>query len=261
MMTALRTSTDIPDDPIGAYARQSPPVFSQIHVPEISKINTGYLKSLPGILKLTTIVSNISILICGLANAICWKSHSAVVWADIIAAFGLTLTSILLTLYLLRITETFSLRLPWWRLFEMIYLTAWAFWHLTVGISLAYYSDKTCTWFPSIHNNPIKDAQGDVYYGNIKLVSCGFTLNLKLHFLLYQINYFQYSNSLDRGYLPVASFFGFLACIAYTMDDVFTYIIWKAETRTSTTVAVGNERGNETTTAPTGNVNPQPVPA
>ena len=57
MMTAHRTSTDIPDDPIGAYARQSPPVFSQIHVPEISKINTGYLKSLPGILKLTTIVS------------------------------------------------------------------------------------------------------------------------------------------------------------------------------------------------------------
>jgi len=229
MMTAHRTSTDIPDDPIGAYARESPPVFSQIHVPEISKINTGYLKSLPGILKLTTIVSNISILICGLANALCWKSHSAVVWADIIAAFGLTLTSILLTLYLLRITETFSLRLPWWRLFEMIYLTAWAFWHLTVGISLAYYSDKTCTWFPYMHNNPIKDAQGDVYY--------------------------------DRGYLPVASFFGFLACIAYALDDVFTYIIWKAETRTSTTVAVGNEMGNETTTVPTGNVNPQPVPA
>ena len=46
-------------------------------------------------------------------------SHSAVVWADIIAAFGLTLTSILLALYLLRITETFSLRLPWWRLFEV----------------------------------------------------------------------------------------------------------------------------------------------
>ena len=57
MMTAHRTSTDIPDDPIGAYARESPPVFSQIHVPEISKINAGYLKSLPGILKLTTIVS------------------------------------------------------------------------------------------------------------------------------------------------------------------------------------------------------------
>ena len=69
--------------------------------------------------------------------------------------------------------------------FQMIYLTAWAFWHLTVGISLAYYSDKTCTWFPSIHNNPIKDVQGDVYYGNIKLVSCGFTLNLIISISFY----------------------------------------------------------------------------
>ena len=57
----------------------------------------------------------------------------------------------------------------------MIYLTAWAFWHLTVGISLAYYSDKTCTWFPSIHNNPIRDAEGTEYYGNIKLLFYGIT--------------------------------------------------------------------------------------
>jgi len=230
-MAAHRTSTDIPDDPIGAYARESPPIFSQIHVPEISKINTEYIKSLPGILKLTTIVCDICILICGLASAICWKSHSAVIWADIIAAFGLGLTSILLTLYLLRVTETFSSHLPWWRIFEMIYLTAWAFWHLTVGISLAYYSDKTCVWWPNIPHNPIPDPMEKGIEHR------------------------------DNGALPAASFFGFLACAAYALDNFFTWIIWKAETRTSTTVAVSNENNDGTSTVPAGNVNPQPVPA
>ena len=55
MMTP-QTSTD---DPIGAYAREPPPIFSQIHLPETTRINTEYLKSLPGILKITTIVSTI----------------------------------------------------------------------------------------------------------------------------------------------------------------------------------------------------------
>ena len=40
-------------------------------------------------------------------------------WSDIIAGFGLMLTPILLTVYLLRFSETFSVRLPWWRLFEV----------------------------------------------------------------------------------------------------------------------------------------------
>lgn len=70
-------------------------------------------------------------------------------------------------------------------------------------------------------------------------------------------------NLIDTGALPAASFFGFLACAALALDNFFTYIIWKAETRTSTTVAVdpGNENGNGAATVPTGNVNPQPVPA
>ena len=68
-------------------------------------------------------------------------------------------------------------------------------------------------------------------------------------------------NLIDTGALPAASFFGFLACAALALDNFFTYIIWKAETRTSTTVAVdpGNENG--AATVPTENVKPQPVPA
>ena len=54
MMAEHQTVTD---DPIGAYARAPPPVFSQVHLPERSRLNTDYLKSLPGILKITTIVS------------------------------------------------------------------------------------------------------------------------------------------------------------------------------------------------------------
>lgn len=127
-------------------------------------------------------------------------SATVTVWSDIIAGFGLMLTPILLTVYLLRFSETFSVRLPWWRLFEVgfivasfnglvlgiffsdksnnwlsvvlsmiyfilfwililltqiIYLSAWSFWHLTIGISCAYYADKTCHWFPAIDNNPL----------------------------------------------------------------------------------------------------------
>ena len=54
MMTEHRTSTD---DPIGAYAREAPPIFSQIHIPEKNKINLEYIKSLPGIMKILSIVS------------------------------------------------------------------------------------------------------------------------------------------------------------------------------------------------------------
>ena len=46
-------------------------------------------------------------------------SATVTVWSDIIAGFGLMLTPILLTVYLLRFSETFSVRLPWWRLFEV----------------------------------------------------------------------------------------------------------------------------------------------
>ena len=38
---------------------------------------------------------------------------------------------------------------------QIIYLSAWSFWHLTIGISCAYYADKTCHWFPAIDNNPL----------------------------------------------------------------------------------------------------------
>ena len=59
MMTP-QTSTD---DPIGEYAREPPPTFSQMYLPETSRINTEYLKSLPGILKITTIVSTMCLII------------------------------------------------------------------------------------------------------------------------------------------------------------------------------------------------------
>ena len=54
MMVEHQTSTD---DPIGAYAREPPPVFSQVHLPDRTKLNLEYLKSLPGILKISTSVS------------------------------------------------------------------------------------------------------------------------------------------------------------------------------------------------------------
>ena len=47
------------DDPIGAYATGAPPVFSQVHSPERGRINAGYLKSIPGILKMSIMVSMI----------------------------------------------------------------------------------------------------------------------------------------------------------------------------------------------------------
>ena len=53
----MMTPQNSTDDPIGAYARESPPVFSQIHLPETPRLNTEYLKSLPGVMKITTIVS------------------------------------------------------------------------------------------------------------------------------------------------------------------------------------------------------------
>ena len=46
-MTEHQTTSD---DPIGAYAAGSPPVFEQMHVPERSAVNLEYLRSVPGIL-------------------------------------------------------------------------------------------------------------------------------------------------------------------------------------------------------------------
>ena len=84
----------------------------------------------------------------------------------------------------------------------------------------------------------------------------------KIYSSLFHItNYSNHYYFPDNGALPAASFFGFLACAAYALDNFFTWIIWKAETRTSTTVAVSNENNDEATTVPTGNFNPQPVPA
>ena len=48
--------------------------------------------------------------------------------------------------------------------------------------------------------------------------------------------------------LAAASFFGFLAFLAYGVDNFFTFAVWKAETRTSSTVA--NSDANEPNTAP-----------
>ena len=60
-------------------------------------------------------------------------SATVTVWSDIIAGFGLMLTPILLTVYLLRFSETFSVRLPWWRLFEVGFIVA-SFNGLVLGI-------------------------------------------------------------------------------------------------------------------------------
>ena len=59
MMNEHQASTD---DPIGAYAAGSPPVFSQVHIPERSRLNVDYFKSIPGILKISTIVSTIMLI-------------------------------------------------------------------------------------------------------------------------------------------------------------------------------------------------------
>ena len=48
--------------------------------------------------------------------------------------------------------------------------------------------------------------------------------------------------------LAAASFFGFLAFLAYGLDNFFTFAVWKAETRTCSTVA--NADANEPNTAP-----------
>ena len=48
--------------------------------------------------------------------------------------------------------------------------------------------------------------------------------------------------------LAAASFFGFLAFLAYGVDNFFTFAVWKAETRTSSTVA--NSDVNEPNTVP-----------
>ena len=47
--------------------------------------------------------------------------------------------------------------------------------------------------------------------------------------------------------LAAASFFGFLAFLAYGVDNFFTFAVWKAETRTSSTV--GDAGANEPNTA------------
>ena len=135
---------------------------------------------------------------------------------------------------------------------QIIYLSAWSFWHLTIGISCAYYADKTCHWFPAIDNNPLVPPENytHMYTGisyklpNANVLTIIHDWNIS-HYL--QINHIFISIK-GSSALAAASFFGFLAFLAYGADNFFTFAIWKAETRTSSTVA--NSDANEPNTAP-----------
>lgn len=194
----MREQQTSSEDPIGSYATMSPPTFVQVQVPTRSRVNVEYLKSIPGILKCTAAVCNICILLCGLLSGYCWDRHSVFVWADITSSFGIVLSAGLTILYLLRITENIPEYIPWWRIIEMVCLYVWSIFHLAVGISCAYYANRTCKFLPPYHQH---------------------------HLVFY-----------DMGALGAASFFGFVASGVYGTDAFFTTTIWKAERRTNTTV-------------------------
>ena len=68
-------------------------------------------------------------------------------------------------------------------------------------------------------------------------------LSTYINLSLYELNDISFFTFKDSGTLPAASLFGFIASAAYGLDTFFTYVIWKAETRTSTTVGTAETNG------------------
>lgn len=95
----------------------------------------GYVKTLPGALKLAAVILDLVCMICLVASPPYWREHSVGEWYIFVCMTAFWVSSILLIMYLLHFIEKFHV-IPWLML-EFGFYALWTFFFFTSSIAVA----------------------------------------------------------------------------------------------------------------------------
>jgi len=108
---------------------------TETHVQTNIRWDPGYIKTIPGALKLGAVVVDLVCLICILAAPVYWRENSVGEWYIFVCMTGFWVSTILLIMYLFHAIEKFHV-IPWLML-EFGFYAAWTFFFFTAAIAAA----------------------------------------------------------------------------------------------------------------------------
>eukprot|EP00088_Acartia_fossae_P054408 TRINITY_DN6247_c1_g1_i1.p1 TRINITY_DN6247_c1_g1~~TRINITY_DN6247_c1_g1_i1.p1 ORF type:complete len:173 (-),score=21.77 TRINITY_DN6247_c1_g1_i1:305-823(-) len=101
----------------------------------------GYIKTMPGALKLGAVILDLVCMICLVASPPYWREHSVGEWYIFVCMTAFWVSTILLIMYLLHFIEKFHV-IPWLML-EFGFYVVWAFFYFTAAIAVAVKSKSS----------------------------------------------------------------------------------------------------------------------
>ncbi len=108
---------------------------TETHVQTNLRWDPGYVRTIPGILKVVQVVLNLIAFICVMASGAHWRSRSVGSWFCFVTMTAFWTTGTLLVLYLLHVIEKFHV-IPW-MLIEFVFCTLWTFFYFTASLDAA----------------------------------------------------------------------------------------------------------------------------
>jgi len=108
---------------------------TETHVQTNLRWDPGYIKTLPGALKLAAVILDLICMICLVNSPPYWREHSIGEWYIFVCMTAFWVSTILLIMYLLHFIEKFHV-IPWLML-EFGFYALWSFFFFTAAIAVA----------------------------------------------------------------------------------------------------------------------------
>jgi len=108
---------------------------TETHVQTDLRWDPNYVKTIPGILKLSAIILNLIGFICVMSAASYYRESATGEWFTFVCMTGFWVTSALLLMYLFHVIEKFHV-IPW-LMIEFGFCALWAFFYMTAAAAAA----------------------------------------------------------------------------------------------------------------------------
>jgi len=132
-----------PADPAMATTTTATTV-TETHVQTNLRWDPGYIRTIPGMLKVVQVVLNMIGFICVMAAPAYWRSQSVGNWFCFVTMTAFWTTGTLLVFYLLHVIEKFHV-IPW-MLVEMVFCSLWSFFYFTAALDTAVNASSTAAF-------------------------------------------------------------------------------------------------------------------
>jgi len=109
-------------------------VVTETHVQTNIRWDPGYVKTLPGALKVVAVIVDLVCMICLVNSPPYWREHSVGEWYIFVCMTAFWVSTILLIMYLLHFIEKFHV-IPWLML-EFGFYLVWSFFYFTAAIAV-----------------------------------------------------------------------------------------------------------------------------